>query len=80
MNPESWTKNFRGFIMRKKHGVKEREEAVRRCLAGKSVKLVSKELCIKDHYIYEWVERYKMYSREGLEKQPYHEIHYYPIL
>lgn len=53
--------------MRKKHGVKEREEAVRRCLAGKSVKLVSKELCIKDHYIYEWVERYKMYGREGLE-------------
>ena len=73
MNPESWTKNFRGFIMRKRHSVKEREKAVRRCLAGKSVKLVSKELGIKDNYIYEWVERYKMYGREGLEKQPYHE-------
>lgn len=73
MNPESWTKNFRGFIMRKRHSVKEREKTVRRCLAGKSVKLVSKELGIKDHYIYEWVERYKMYGREGLEKQPYHE-------
>ena len=46
---------------------------MRRCLAGKSVKLVSKELGIKDHYIYEWVERYKMYGKEGLEKQPYHE-------
>ena len=73
MNPESWTKNFRGFIMRKRHSVKEREEAVRRCFAGKSVKLVSKELGIKDYCIYEWVERYKLYGKKGLEKQPYHE-------
>ena len=80
MNPESWTKNFRGFIMRKRHGVKVREEAVRRCLAGKSVKLVSKELGIKDHYIYEWVEWYKMYGKEGLEKQPYHEWSFNTLL
>ncbi|MBP3763684.1 MAG: helix-turn-helix domain-containing protein, partial [Bacteroidales bacterium] len=59
--------------MSKRHSVKERERAVRRCLAGKSARQVSKELGIRDHYIYEWVERYRMYGRKGLERQPYHE-------
>ena len=73
MNPESWTKNFRGLIMRKRHTIEERLEAVRRCLLGKSAKQVSKELGIKGHYIYEWVERYRMYGKKGLKRQTYHE-------
>jgi len=73
MNPESWTKNFRGFIMGNRHTIEDRTKAVKRCLSGQSVKQVAKELGIKDHYIYEWVERYKAYGKKGLEKQSYHE-------
>ena len=70
MNPESWTKNFRGFIMRKRHTIEERIQAVRMCQRGHSADHVSRELGIKGHYVREWVERYRMYGMEGLEKQP----------
>ena len=70
MNPESWTKNFRGFIMRKRHTIEERIQAVRMCQRGHSADHISRELGINGHYVREWVERYRMYGMEGLEKQP----------
>ncbi len=73
MNPESWTKNFRGFIMWKRHTIEERRQAVGMCRRGHSADQVSKELGIDDQYVREWVERYRLYGEKGLEKQPYRE-------
>ena len=74
MNPKSWTKNFRGFIMRKRHTIEERIKAVRMCQRGHSADHVSKVLGIKDHYVREWVDRYRLYGMEGLMKQPSQEL------
>ena len=73
MNPESWTKNFRGFIMRKRHTIEERQKAVRMVTSGYSLRQVSRELGINHHNVAEWVERYRIYGEKGLEKQPYRE-------
>ena len=73
MNPESWTKNFRGFIMGKRHTIEERERAVRMAMSGYSLSQVSRELGVKRHYVAEWVERYRIHGKKGLEKQPYRE-------
>ena len=73
MNPESWTKNFRGFIMRKRHTIEERQKAVRMARSGYSLSQVSRELGVKDYYVAEWVERYRIHGLKGLEKQPYRE-------
>ena len=56
--------------MRKRHTIEERIQAVGMCQRGYSADHVSRELGIKDHYVREWVERYRMYGMEGLEKQP----------
>ena len=44
------------------------------CQRGHSADHVSKVLGIKDHYVREWVDRYRLYGMEGLMKQPSQEL------
>ena len=73
MNPESWTKNFRGFIMSKRHTLEERLKAIQMVQSGYSMSQVSRELGINDHYVAEWVESYRLEGVEGLVRRPYKE-------
>lgn len=45
-------------------------EAVKRILAGESVKTVAKDYDVKDpDYIYIWIEKYKTYGEAGLNRK-----------
>lgn len=45
-------------------------EAVKRVLAGESVKTVAKDYDVKDpDYIYVWIEKYETYGEAGLNRK-----------
>ena len=65
MNPESWTKNFRGFIMsqkRKKHTSEDRLKYMKMLEKGNSINYISERYGINDRLLqYLW----KKYQAEG---------------
>lgn len=45
-------------------------DAVKRVLAGESVKIVAKQLEVADpDYIYKWIESYEIYGEVGLKRK-----------
>jgi transposase len=45
-------------------------EAVKRVLAGESVKIVAKDYDVKDpDYIYTWIEKYETFGEAGLNRK-----------
>ena len=62
LNPESWTKNFRGFIMRKKHDYEARLKYMKMLEEGHSVSSISRQYGI-DHRILSTL--WMRYKKEG---------------
>ena len=62
--------------MYKKHPYEERLLAVRKCLEGKSPRLVAKELGIDNRDVYVWLARYKQDGDVGLHRQPIKHINF----
>lgn len=54
-----------------KNSIEVRKRAVTLCLSGMLPKEVGKKLRIHAGYVGDWLERYKLYGLEGLDKQPY---------
>ncbi len=54
--------------MYRKHSIEERLLAIKMCRSGLSPKQVSRKLEIDDHDIYVWLERYRIYGEQGLQK------------
>ena len=56
--------------MYKKHSIEERLLAVQKCLEGYAPRGVGRMLGIKEHYVSEWLERYRQNGIAGLQKRP----------
>ena len=56
--------------MYKKHSIEERLLAVPKCLEGYAPRGVGRMLGIKEHYVSEWLERYRQNGIAGLQKRP----------
>ena len=62
MNPESQTKNFRGFVMRKNHSYEDRLKYMEMLEAGSSAKFIHKHYGIGDGLLKSlWIK----YQQEG---------------
>lgn len=56
--------------MYKKHSFEERLLAVKKCLEGYAPRGVGRMLGIEEHYVSEWLERYRQNGIAGLQKRP----------
>ena len=56
--------------MYKKHPYEERLLAVQKCLEGYAPRGVGRMLGIEEHYVSEWLERYRQNGIAGLQKRP----------
>ena len=56
--------------MYKKHSIEERLLAVQKCLEGYAPWGVGRMLGIKEHYVSEWLDRYRQNGIAGLQKRP----------
>ncbi|MBQ7996739.1 MAG: helix-turn-helix domain-containing protein [Paludibacteraceae bacterium] len=56
--------------MYKKHSIEERLLAVQKCLEGYTPWGVGRMLGIKEHYVSEWLDRYRQNGIAGLQKRP----------
>ena len=73
MNPESWTKNFRGFIMSKKkrHTYAERLRYMHMLEDGYSVSQIERRYGINGRLLESLWRSYKKRGRKALEKKSY---------
>ena len=71
MNPESQTKTFRGFVMRKKHTFKDRLKYMELLEAGYSVKHISSRFGIFHHLVDVLWEKYQKEGPSGLKQKQY---------
>ena len=53
-----------------KHSITERQLAVQKCLEGYAPWGVGRMLGIKEHYVSEWLDRYRQDGIAGLQKRP----------
>ena len=69
LNPESWTKNFRGFIMRKRHNYEDRLRYMKMLEEGYSINYIHEHYGIDDTLLsYLW-ERYQAEGSSALTKK-----------
>lgn len=67
VNPESWTKNFRGLFMSRHHTLAEKQEILRLHEEGASMVELMTRFHVSDYYLYILFGRYKKYGIDGLE-------------
>ena len=74
MNPESWTKNFRGLIMPKRHNYEERLKYMKMLEGGYSIHFIHKHYGINDKLLFTLWERYKAQGASALVKRKNHKL------
>lgn len=67
MNPESWTKSFRGLFMSRHHTLKEKKEIIHLHESGVSMVELMTRFHVRDHYLYILFSQYRKYGINGLE-------------